>query len=259
MIRPKIKKECPLGLIGGFMKKGIGYVICTCALIYSLYAGDAAVFVDNGFSADGKYYIFGQYGKTDKKFQGWAEIFTIEVAANDFVSGGIFRTKPSAVTADKSGKEVYEALAAKSYFETRKYNCTPVIPERILYIRENDGGNGAEEIVFKDFVSSVSREQAQYAVKLFPNVNGSGMNVSSSFYIELRKRGMDGETLAYQKIGSPDIVRPNVKKYKIDRILCDKSGKNVVFVIAKTMEDKTGTNIRYMVETARLSQAFLKE
>jgi len=240
------------------MKKGILYALCACALTFTLYAGDSAVFVDNGFSADGNYYIFGQYGKTDKKFQGWAEIFTIDVAANDFVSGGIFRTKPSAVTADKSGKEVYEALAAKSYFETRKYNCMPAAPERILYIRENDGTNGAEEIVFKDFISSVSQEKAQYAVKLIPNVSGSGMNVSSSFYIELRKRGADGETLAYQKIGSPDIVRPSVKNYKIDRILCDKSGKNVAFVVAKTVEDKTGANIRYMVETAVLNSAFFE-
>ena len=28
-------------------------------------AGDAAVFDDIGFSADGKTYLFGQYGKTD--------------------------------------------------------------------------------------------------------------------------------------------------------------------------------------------------
>ncbi|MGP1458378.1 MAG: DUF2259 domain-containing protein [Treponema sp.] len=239
------------------MKKWILRAFCAAAA-FALYAGDAAVFVDNGFSEDGKYYIFGQYGKTDKKFQGWAEIFTIDVAANDFVSGGVFRTKPSAVTADKSGKEVYEALAAKSYFETRKYNCTPVAPERILYIREHDGSTGAEEIVFKDFISSVSQDRAQYAVKLSPSVSGSGMNASSSFYIELRKRGMNDETLAFQKIGSPDIVRKSVKNYKIDRILCDKSGRKLIFVIAKTMEDKTGTNIRYMVETAVLNSAFFE-
>ena len=37
-----------------------------------LNAGDVASFVDKGFSEDGKYYVFGQYGRTDKKYQGWA-------------------------------------------------------------------------------------------------------------------------------------------------------------------------------------------
>ena len=30
----------------------------------------------------GNYYIFGQYGKIDKKFQGWAEIYTVDVLKN---------------------------------------------------------------------------------------------------------------------------------------------------------------------------------
>ena len=61
------------------------------------FAGDAAVLVDSGFSADGAYYIFGQYGKTDKSFQGWAEIYTVDVAGNDYVDGGVLWVRASAV------------------------------------------------------------------------------------------------------------------------------------------------------------------
>ena len=56
------------------MKKSF---VCSLFLIIglsALSAGDVATFVDKGFSEDGKYYVFGQYGKTDKKFQGWAEL-----------------------------------------------------------------------------------------------------------------------------------------------------------------------------------------
>ncbi len=57
------------------MKKS---VICGLVLLLgfsALSAGDVASFVDKGFSEDGKYYVFGQYGKTDKKYQGYAEIY----------------------------------------------------------------------------------------------------------------------------------------------------------------------------------------
>ena len=159
---------------------------------------------------------------------------------------------------DKSGKDVYEALAGKSYFETRKYNCSPANPDRILYIRENEDKLGADEIVFKDFISSVSRDQAVYSVKLIPTVNGKGLESSSSFYIELRKKDANGKTAAYQKIGSPNIVRKGVTGYKIERIICDKTGHNLVFIVEKTVEDKTGVNIRYMIETAVLADSFFE-
>ena len=62
--------------------------------ISACFAGDVASFVDKGFTSDGKYYIFGQYGKTDKKFQGWAEIYQVNIASNDFVEGGVFSVNP---------------------------------------------------------------------------------------------------------------------------------------------------------------------
>ena len=97
------------------MKK-IGLILITfLAASFNLFAGDVATFVDCGFSADGKYYVFGQYGKTDKKFQGWADIYQVDIEKNDYVDGGVFKIKPSAVTSDKTGLEVYESLEAKIF------------------------------------------------------------------------------------------------------------------------------------------------
>lgn len=223
---------------------------------FASFAGDSAVLVDNGFSADGNYYIFGQYGKIDKKFQGWAEIYTVDVLKNDYVDNEVYRVKPSAVTFDKTGKEVYESLAGKNYLSIKKYNCAQNSPEQILYIREEEKKAGTDEIEFKDFISSVSDDQAYYKVVLVPTVSGEGINVKSSFYINLEKLDSKGSVLASQKIGNPGITRKGVKNYKIERIVCDKTGKKLVFIVEKTMEDKTGINIRYMIETARLNDDF---
>lgn len=241
------------------MKKTIVRFLLAAVFAAALHAGDAAVFVDWGFSGDGNYYIFGQYGKTDEKFQGWAEIFTVDVEANEFIKSGVFTTKPSAGTAGKTGRAVYDALAAKSYYETKKYGCTPVPADRILYIRGIEDKSDSDTIQFTDFSGSAGESKALYRVRLVPEFSGSGVNISSSFFVELEKCGESGRILASQKIGSPKVVRKGVRDYAIERVACDKSGRNIVFVIEKNIEDKTGTNIRYMVETARLSAAFLKD
>ena len=67
----------------------------------------------------------------------------------------------------------------------------------------------------------------------------------------LEKRDAAGEVIMSRKIGTPSINRKGVTNYKIERIFCDKSEKNLIFVIEKMMEDDTGTSIRYMVEAAR--------
>lgn len=238
------------------MKKLIAGGLLTLCALCAGFAGDSAVLVDSGFSQDGNYYVFGQYGKIDKKFQGWAEIYTVDVLKNDYVDGEVFKVKPSAVTFDKTGKEVYESLAGKSFFTIKKYGCRTSEPDQILYIREEEQKTGTDVIEFKDFVSSVSSDQAYYRVNLVPEIYGSGINVKSSFYINLEKRDSRGALLASQKIGTPSITRKGVKGYKIERIVCDKSGHNLIFIVEKTMEDKTGINIRYMIEAARLNEDF---
>ena len=84
-------------------------------------------------------------------------------------------------------------------------------------------------------------------------MSGAGENAKSSFYILMEKLDENGSVVSRQKIGSPDIVRKGVTSYKIEKILCNKSGDGIVFIVAKTMEDKTGILIRYMAETAKLS------
>ncbi len=233
------------------MKKTFVCSLIMLLVLTALSAGDVATFVDKGFSEDGKYYVFGQYGKTDKKFQGWAELYQVDIAANDYTDNGVFKTKPSAVTADKKGFEVFEALEGKSFYYFKDLKCEPANIDHVLYILDDVNKTGTDEIVFKDFRSADVDNADVYHIKLYPTVNGSGKNARSSFYIMLEKRDAAGEVLMSRKIGTPSISRKGVTNYKIERIFCDKSEKNLIFVIEKMMEDDTGTSIRYMVEAAK--------
>ena len=233
------------------MKKS---VICSLFLILEfsyVWAGDVATFVDKGFSEDGKYYVFGQYGKTDKKFQGWAELYQVDIAANDYTDSGVFKTKPSAVTADKNGREVFEALEGKSFYYFKDLKCQTANMDHVLYILDDVNKSGTDEIVFKDFRSADLENADVYNIKLYPTVSGSGKNCRSSFYIMLEKKNAEGQIIISRKIGSPNITRKGVTNYKIERIFCDNSEKNLIFVIEKMIEDETGTSIRYMIEAAQ--------
>lgn len=249
------------------MKIFIAFLIALCP--FAAMAGDAAVFSEMGFSEDGKYYVFGEYGRTDKasdasrSFCGWAEIYAVDVEANAFVNGGVFRTAAAAKTRGKSGIEVYDTLSAKSRAVISKYNCTKPTADRVLYICDSPSKTGDEKIEFRDFtrlLGTLSGDGAgksgdntpAYRVHINQSVKGKGMEASSSFHIVLEKIGADGKAIASQIVGSPNIVRKGVTGYKIERISCNKERDALVFVVAKTMEDDTGVLIRYMVETAKI-------
>jgi len=233
------------------MKKSVAFGLLVLLGFTALSAGDVASFVDKGFSEDGKYYVFGQYGKTDKKFQGYAEIYQVDIAANDYVDKGVFITKPSSVTAEKGGKEVFDALEAKSYYYFKNIKTEPANIDHVLYILDDVKKAGTDEIVFKDFRGSSIENPDTYNIQLVPTVNGYGKNCKSSFFIMVEKKDADGNIITRQKVGTPSIQRKGVTGYKIERIFCDKSEKNLIFIIEKTIEDDTGTSIRYMVEAAQ--------
>lgn len=233
------------------MKKIILSFFITILLSFSIFAGDVATFVDLGFTDDGNYYLFGQYGKIDKKFQGWAEIYQVDIAKNDYVDGGVFRTKPSAVTSDKTGKEVYESLEAKSYFYLKDYKSTPANADHILYILDDVNKKGTDEIIFTDFRGSNLDSPDTFYIKLNPSFSGKGKNIKSSFYINLEKKDSEGNIIFSKKVGNPDIARKGVYNYKIERIFCDNSEKNLIFVIEKMIEDDSGISVRYMIEATK--------
>lgn len=216
------------------------------AVAAGLFAGDAAAFVDFGFSADGKTYIFGQYGKTDKDFKGYAEIYTVDIKKNDFVVNGVFKTTDKT---GKSGSEVFSQLKNKHKSFLDQYKLCPVEADSLLYVRDEPTKSSSSEIRFKDFESSTPAEDVYFTVKLVPMYEGRGTSTQSSFYIVTEKRTASGALLSRFVVGNPEIKRKGVTGYAIDKIYTSPDGKGFVFVVEKTVEDATGVSIRYMVET----------
>lgn len=233
------------------MKRLVLSGLILSAALLCAFGGDAAAFVDLGISQDGRTYAFAEYGKTDKSFQGYAEIYTVDIERNDFVSGEVFKTGPSAATVSKSGKAVYDELFDKASWKLRKYDFKPASIDNLLYVRD-DKKDGESEIVFKDFEGSTTERSVFYHIKLAKTVEGSGESLRSSFFITMERKDAEGNVISRNIVGSPDIKRKKVTDYRIDRIFSDKSGKNLVFVVEKTLSDVNGASIRYMVETIRL-------
>ena len=223
-------------------------VILTAA---SAFAGDAASFVDIGFSEDGKTYIFGTYGKTDKNYEPWAEIYTVDVAANEFVKGEVFKSKKGDVSPNASGKDAFDKLKSSTEWKIGKYNAKPANAKTLLYLRDSESKGDTEEIVFKDFENSTEDHSVFYNVRLVPEYEGYGKNVKSKFYINVVRKDENGDVLSTIKVGTPDFKRKGISSYKIDKIFTDASGKSLVFIVQKKLEDNTVTSIRYMVETYR--------
>jgi len=230
------------------MKKLLGMIFAILTT-YFLFAGDAAAFVDLGFSDDCKTYVFGQYGKTDKNFQAYSEIFCVDVEKNDFIDNGIFHASDKS---GRTGKEVFEELKTKQSWFLNKYKLKSVLAESVLYIRSDSKKSTTDEILFKDYESSSKDNEIFYAIRLMPLYEGNGATTKSSFYIVLEKRLRDGSMISRKVIGNPAIKRKGVTNYAIDKIFLSPDGNGIVFLVEKTVSDSTGISIRYMVETAKI-------
>jgi predicted secreted protein len=214
----------------------------------ALWAGDVASFIDMGFSPDGKIYMFGQYGVLSPALKPWAEIFIVDVPANNFVPNGrISFTQDSPIKAGQDGSGVFFRLVADNSAISSRYNINFQNQGLPLYISrdENPSPNG-ETIEFRDFLSGKS-----YKADLVPYREGSGQNVRSNFYINLESKSRNGQTRTYT-IGNPQIKRPKIEAYNINRVLIDPRGESIIFIIEMKRVSDNGYDIRYMVEVQRL-------
>jgi len=219
-------------------------LICASAL----WAGDVASFIDMGFSPDGKIYMFGQYGVLSTALKPWAELFVVDVPANNFVPNGrISFIQDAPIKAGQDGSGVFYKLLAINSTITGRYNINFQNQGLPLYISrdENPPANG-ETIEFRDFLSGKT-----YKAELIPCREGSGQNVRSWFYINLESRAQNGQIRNYT-IGNPQVKRQKIETYNINRVLIDPRGESIIFIIEMKRVSESGYDIRYMVEVQRL-------
>lgn len=226
---------------GGCMKRQFCCFLFIIFVLNFSFSGDIAVFKDLGFSQDGKSYAFAQYGVTDKDYIPYGEIYTINIAENEYIPKGVFRKTDSSF---KNGEAVYTHLAEKNKDFLAKYKFTPISLEDTLYI--NSGTKTSSDAIrFKDFSST---ETIYYNIKLVPFIEGKGLNCYSSFYIIIEKQDETGKTLAKKVAGTPSVKRKGVSNYSIETIYHNAESNNFIFIVEKQIQTDSGVSVRYMAE-----------
>jgi len=223
-------------------------ILLTC--VSALWAGDSAVFVDLGFSQDGRTFMFGQHGVLSPSLRPWAELYVVDVASNRFVQDGrVSFTENTPIRAMQDGSGILQRLLSNSSNLINRYGVNLQNKGLPLYIsRDEVLPPRGETITFRDFLSGKS-----YSAQLIPVISGSGQNVRSQFHIELRvSNTTTGQFLRSYTIGSPNYTRQRISQYNIKRVIIDSAGSSIIFVIEMRRAAENGHDIRYMVEAVRL-------
>jgi predicted secreted protein len=217
--------------------------------VSALWAGDSAVFVDLGFSQDGRIYMFGQYGVLSPSLCPWADLYIVDVASNNFVQNGRVSLKQDTpIKAGQDGSGTLHILVSNNSSLTNRYGINFQNQGIPLYItRDERPQPRGEKIDFRRDYLSGERCTAQ----LIPTITGSGRNVSSKFHINLEITSPNGQLKRYT-IGTPNYVRQGIAQYNIKKVLINTSGNSIIFVIEMLLIADNGYNVRYMVETVRL-------
>jgi len=231
------------------MRKTILTFVFLASLTGVLWAGDSARFLNLGFSEDSRYFMFGEYGISNGTSIPYADCYIVDVQKNDFVPQGRWneRFDNSRQEAGNDGLGAVFHIVEKNYAKLKSYRINHLLTGRIVYVLI-DGQIPISSLEFRDFNSS-----SLYSVRLSQSQRGSGVSVSSSFWIEVEVKYANGET-AVHKIGRPDYFRQGVKDYRIKYLLLAPDGKSLIFVMEKTLVDAQGESIRYMVETRKINK-----
>lgn len=224
------------------MLKKIFFLICVFSLNVSiLLAGDVANFVNLGFSDNGKFFAFGEYGMQDKTYRSYAKIYIVDVAKNAFVSSGVFKTSPSAITANKESKSVFLGLENRATNALVQSGIKSQNEGRPIYAQTEKTKNNTN-FEFRDFETNHT-----YNVILHKKTK----NLSAAFYITFNVISPDGSKASYE-VGNKDYFRSGVKDYSIKKVLINSANDALVFIVEKVISDPSGDCIRYMVETIKL-------
>jgi predicted secreted protein len=206
-------------------------------------AGDVAQFVNLGFSPDGKHFMFGQYGVSEKGSLPWGGACIVDVAKNAFIpKGNTLVTGSQAADPGTNGLGALLKALADAAPQVKKSKIDHLATGRLLYVLV-DGMPASDALEFRDFQTGKA-----YRVALSQSL--SPMGESSSFSITVSATDKDGKTVSFVA-GDPTFRRPGVKAYHIKQIILSPDGASLVFVVQKEEKDSTGDNIRYMVEAVR--------
>jgi predicted secreted protein len=212
----------------------------------ALPAGDIAAFVNLGFSDDGAYFQFAQYGVDSASGGSYAEIYTVDNARNAFAPKGVQRSSSNApLDIGQDGSGIFYNLMYGNAAHAKRYGIDHLRQGRLLYVLL-DGEIPRQDLSFRDFKTG-----AEYSISLDQRVTESNGSVSSSFSLNAvvkdsagRSRSIDG--------GTPSVKRFGVDGYLIRRVILSPDERYMIVVVEKRVRAKDADSLRYMVEAVRL-------
>ena len=212
---------------------------------FAASAGDIARFVNLGFSPDSRYFMFGQFGISEKTSTPWAETYIVNVRANAFVPRGVQKVSSSQqVDPGSDGIGALFDAVADSQAQETLFRIHHVITGRMLYILV-DGATAPDTVDFRDFQTGRSYEIAL-------SQNPASGEAGASYALSISVTEKDGTIHTY-RAGDPSLRRPGVKVYHIKEVILAPDNASLVFLIQKEQQDSRGNNIRYMIETAGIN------
>jgi predicted secreted protein len=207
-------------------------------------AGEVASFVDLGFSENGGKYIFAQYGVGERDLLPWSELYVVDVERNAFADNGrVLYRHDTPIVFGEDGESAFLRLLSSSEALFRGHGASLTGRGIPLFISlEATLPQTAE---FRDFENGV---RYSAALNMVPQDDGG---TASSFYIHLESRDANGTVKNYL-VGNPGIRRAGVSGYAIKRAVINRERTSMALIIEMTVQNNSGTDIRYMVETVRL-------
>ena len=229
------------------LKKKAIFIFALVSFVFcmGLSAGDTASFVNLGFSPDGNTYIFGQYGVSSANLRPWADMFIVDIQANNFIPGGrINYTDISPISAGQDGFSALLHILSQNNSLIQRNNVDFNIQGKPVFLALDDGRHG-NTIEFRDFENNYS-----YRAVLVSTVEGQGENLRSSFYIDLDRTNPNGSRVTY-RVGTPQLRRPLIESYRIRQVIVNPQNTSMIMVIEMRQRQGDSFNIRYMVEAVR--------
>jgi predicted secreted protein len=214
----------------------------------SLWAGDVATFVDLGFSPDGRTYAFAQYGVQSGTLIPWAELFVVNVPENNYVSGGrIPYTHTAPIVAGQDGSGALYRLLTRNSALTDRYGINFLNQGQPLFISLDEPSSPPNQsIEFRDFETGAS-----YRATIITTIEGSGTNLTSSFYINMERTARDGTRKTYT-VGTPTVKRPLIVSYRMRKVMIAPHDGSMIVVIEMKRQNGPDYDIRFMIEAVRL-------
>lgn len=230
------------------MKQPLFLVLMSVITGTLAFGGDVSVFKNLGFSADSRYFMFGQYGIDGQTKNPYAEVFGVDVKKNSFVQNGTSKGQyPVSISIGDDGQKALYVQLEKMEPLRKSLKLDFLSQGRPIYFRvvsEQDQGK-ADSLKVLDYESG--REYTLDLKEIQETVNGK---IKSSFVIDLLIRDKTGALVTSRTMGTSGFFRPGVTNYTISQIILTPDEKGLVIVVEKEENDGMGgINIRYMVET----------